>query len=105
LGRLIYNRNHILELEDRTLAHVEAVASSKLRRGESFMLTVWIKMIDGSGRTTVWMTPGSRLVYKYRHDRSKLNREWFEILMKSANSPGGLIVTPEPTEDPAETAA
>jgi hypothetical protein len=106
LGRLIYHRNQVLEIDDRALAHVEAVASNKLRRGEPFMLTVTRGTVDGGGRVTIWVNPGSNLVYRYRRDRPLINREWLEILMRSANSPPGLIVTPEPEgEDPGKTAA
>ncbi len=103
MGRLTYHRTQVLELDDRTLAHIEAVASNKLRRGEPFLLTVPMSMSEGSGRITIWVSPGSNLVYRYRHERPKLNPAWIRVLSTSANAPGGLVVTSEP--GPTETAA
>ncbi|MDJ1114748.1 hypothetical protein [Microbacterium dauci] len=82
-------------MSDRTLAHVEAVVSSKLRRGESFMLTAATSAHEGSGRTTIWVNAASNLAYRYRRDRPALDRTWLEELRTSANSPGGMHLPEE----------
>jgi hypothetical protein len=40
------------------------------------------------------------LVFTYYGGRpAKINRTWLEALMRTANSPGGLQVVPEPPDD------
>lgn len=39
MGKFIYNGSVRVEIEDRTLAHLQAVIGRKLRRGEGFHFT------------------------------------------------------------------
>ncbi len=98
MGLLIYGaRVSEIEIEDRTLAHLEVVIAAKLRRNEQFMLTWEHGMERGSGRSTIWVSPYIPLHFKYNGKRPpKINRAWLEVLMESANEPAGLHPVPEP---------
>ena len=50
------------DLDDRTLAHVELVVVAKLRRNESFALT-----LDGKGgkRSTLWINSAATLRFDF----------------------------------------
>ena len=86
------------ELDDRTLAHVELVVIAKLRRNESFALT-----IDGpkDGRSTVWVSTASVLRFEFGTSTHEINREWLEELIDSANTTAGMRILPEPVKPPA----
>lgn len=84
------------EIDDRALTHVELVVVAKLRRGESFALTV---DRDGGGRDTLWIASAATLRFSIDEPASEINREWLEALMDSANTTAGLKITPEPTRD------
>lgn len=96
MGLLAYNSTTRFDIDDRTLAHLEAVIYAKLRRGEAFLFT-WSRAAgEGTGRTTVWMNRASSLAFRRRSDtRIPLNHEWVERLMSAANSPAGLHEVPE----------
>ena len=99
MGTLTYDVVSKVDFEDRALAHLQMVIASKLRRGESFNFS-WVRdPAEGSGRTTVWLHPAIPLVYEFSGSRPPaINRQWLEMLMGSANSPGGLHLVPEPPE-------
>lgn len=101
MGRFIYENQIRADFEDRTLAHLQTVITTKLRRGEAFTLTWKDDISIGDGRTTVWLHPGCGLVFKYYGSRTpSLNRAWLEALTYTANSPTGLYVVPEPPDSP-----
>lgn len=106
MGTLTYDVDHKLDIDDRTLAHLQIVIGTKLRRGESFNFT-WIKDPSaGSGRTTIWLDPSISLTYDFLGSKQPLiNRAWTEILMHAANSTTGLAILPEPTGAPQATTA
>lgn len=96
---LVYNGRMSLPLDDRILAHVQVVVVSKLRRRESFSLTL---TMDGS-EVVSWIGPATPLEFVYSGNRRPLlNRAWLEQLAESASSNGGLVIVPEPPM-PAET--
>jgi hypothetical protein len=99
MGRFTYGSKITVDFDDRVLAHLQTVMAAKIRRGESFMFT-WIDDDStGDGRTTVWINPTSALAFKFFGKRSpRINREWIEALMTSANSVAGLHILPEPPE-------
>lgn len=100
MGRFTYDGSTKVEIEDRTLAHVQVVVGTKLRRGEPFFFTWRDDVSVGDGRTSVWLHPAVPLIYKfYGSRRPSLNAAWVEALMHTANSPAGLHVVPEPAED------
>jgi len=99
MGTLIYEGHTKVEIEDRTLAHLQVVITAKLRRGEPFNLSWKDDSSLGGGRTTVWVHSACSLVYKYRGSRvPQLNYSWVDALAFVANSPSGLHVVPEPPD-------
>ncbi|WP_285114536.1 hypothetical protein [Leifsonia sp. fls2-241-R2A-40a] len=92
------------DFSDRTLAHLQVVITSKLRRRESFALS-WIREDDG-GRETIWVDNGFPIRFRYDEGAiAPLNREWLEVLMDGTHRPNGLLLTPEPgqsTLDPRD---
>ncbi|MBO9625959.1 MAG: ATP-dependent DNA ligase [Microbacterium sp.] len=99
MGKFIYEGGVKTEIEDRALTHLQLVITAKLRRGEPFPFSWREDASVGGGRTTVWMQPGSSLVFKYFGSRQpSINRAWVDALAFTANSPGGLYLVPEPAE-------
>lgn len=99
MGKFIYEGSIKMDFDDRVLAHLQLVISSKLRRGEPFHFSWREDSSIGDGRTTVWVHPQASLVYRYYGSRQpSLNRAWLEALTHTANAPSGLYVVPEPPE-------
>ncbi|WP_345801422.1 ATP-dependent DNA ligase [Microbacterium sp. AZCO] len=99
MGKFVYEGVVKVDFEDRTLAHLQLVIGTKLRRGEAFHFSWRDDPSIGDGRTTVWIHPRCSLVYKfYGSRRPSLNRAWIDALSFTANSPSGLYVVPEPAE-------
>jgi hypothetical protein len=99
VGTLTYDSKLAVSFDDRVLAHLQVVIWSKLRRGEHFSFTWTEPSRSGFGRTSIWLAPSIPLTFEYFGGRQpRLNPEWVQILSKSANSPGGLVLTPEPPE-------
>src|SRR3954454_10680025 len=99
MGKFVYEGIVKVDFEDRTLAHLQLVIGTKLRRGEAFHFSWRDDPSIGDGRTTVWIHPRCPLVYKfYGSRRPSLNRAWVDALAYPANSPAGLYVVPEPAE-------
>ena len=94
MGQLLYGATpRVIDLDDRTLAHVELVTLAKLRRNESFALT--LDAVDGS-RSTIWLNASTALEFRLTVARQEINREWLDLLIDTANSSGGMRVLPEP---------
>lgn len=95
MGRLIYD--HIgpaVEIDERTLAHLQVVITTKLRRHESFTLS-WTRP-DEFGRTTIWIHPAIPVKFDFDDaEPTDLNRAWIQRLVDSANNGGGIILTGE----------
>lgn len=91
-----------IDIEDRTLAHLQFVIAVKLRRNEQFMLTWEHGMERGGGRSAIWISPYIPVHFRYTGGRPpKLNRAWLEALVDAANGPSGLHHVPEPLVPPA----
>lgn len=101
MGKFIYSSSsRVLEIDDRTLAHLRVAVLNKLRRSESFAMTWEHGVENGSGRTTMWLHQSIPLQFVFSGNRPpKLNRVWIEQLLLSANSTAGLQFVPEPTQD------
>ncbi|MCU1437069.1 MAG: ATP-dependent ligase [Naasia sp.] len=99
MGRLVYDGNSTIEVEDRALAHLQVVIGNKLRRAETFLFT-WTHPEGGEvARTVVWMHPDMALQFQYTERAAPaLNRTWLEELSIAANSSAGLKPTPEPED-------
>lgn len=93
MGYLYYG-THNYDFDDRTLAHLRKVITSKMAMQESFLFT-WV----GCGiQHSIWINPGTCLYYKFDSASThKLNREWIAELTRSANSSAGLQLTAEPS--------
>ena len=104
MGKFIYEGQIRVDFEDRVLAHLQAVITTKLRRSEAFTFGWKDDNSIGDGRTMVWLHAQSSLVFKfYGSRRPQLNRAWLEALTQTANSPTGLYLVPEPSDNgPAE---
>jgi len=97
MGKLTYNSSLTVNLEDRLLAHLEAVIATKLQHGEGCYFSWADSPPNGIGRTTIWLHPGISLSYKYASSRRPpLNPHWVYALLTSANSPDGLEIVLEP---------
>lgn len=98
MGVLRYGAHGMeVDLDDRSLAHLQIVITSKLRRGEAFLFS-WTNPLNiGSGRSSIWIDQCIPLYFRYFHSGgTAINREWLVALMASANTPGGLNLTEEP---------
>jgi len=94
MGQLFYgSTTDSLELDDRTLAHVEIVILAKLRRKESFALA---NRTEDGARTTVWISPSSTLKFQYAVGNQEIDREWLDQLIDGANSAGGIQLGVKP---------
>jgi hypothetical protein len=101
MGSLTYaaGGENAIRFDDRTLSHLQIVIGSKLRLRQSFFFS-WLDPASlGSGRGSIWLDATIPLAFSYEHSaRQKINREWLELLMASANSSIGLQLTAEPLE-------
>nr|BFF09947.1 hypothetical protein GCM10025699_12500 [Microbacterium flavescens] len=65
MGTLTYDSKIAVSIDDRVLAHLQAVVWAKLRRGEQFPFTWTDPMRSGMGRTSVWLSPHVPLSFEY----------------------------------------
>ena len=97
MGTLTYDSKLVTTIDDRVLAHLQLVMWAKLRRGEQFAFTWSDPDRSGFGRTSIWISPAISLAFDYFGSKPPaVNPRWVEALTKSANSPGGLHIVPEP---------
>lgn len=99
-----------IHIEDRALAHLKVVITTKLRRGESFTVSWEHPDDEPRGRSTLWLHPSIPLRFVFDDpEPTKLSRQWVEDLANSASSSGGITLVaehidtaPEPTSGTAE---
>ncbi|ANJ28334.1 hypothetical protein [Agromyces aureus] len=104
MGILTYRNIRAIEIEDRSLAHLRNVIHSKIRRGESFAFSWEVSVDRGSGRNSIWLGPDIPVVFEFFDSREiPLNPRWLRELNRSANSPTGLVLVPEPEAAQAPT--
>jgi len=97
LGTLRYGEHTAIEFTDRELTHLQAVIGAKFRRGESFHFSWEPRGLRRETLVTMWMHPNVPVSYLFEGWRTiELNRVWIDQLMNSANTPAGLVLTPEP---------
>ena len=98
MGKLVYGDSDIdIDIDDRSLAHLQIVIGNKLRRGESFFFSWKDDPAVGDGRSAIWMDRAIPLYFKFSGGRAPaINREWIEALTASSNSGTGLVFTEEP---------
>lgn len=87
MGQLTYaNSTAPIEIEDEMLAHLRTVTITKLRRGESFALTI---PTTGKARATIWIH--SAIPIQFAVDESvNLQRPLLASMMEAANTAGGI---------------
>ncbi|MCJ1706402.1 hypothetical protein [Microbacterium sp. VKM Ac-2923] len=80
-----------ITVEDRMLAHVKVVVSTKLRRGESFTLS-WVHGPDEPvGRSTIWLQPSIPLRFVFDSEQPEtLDQNLLKRMANDANSSRGL---------------
>jgi hypothetical protein len=100
MGYLSYDHNTVeIQVDDRTLAHLQIVIINKLRRHESFALSWTEPVTAGSGRGTIWVHPATNLHFRFEGNRPPaINQAWLVMLTESADSGHGLHITPEPMD-------
>jgi hypothetical protein len=94
MGKLFYaNNDNAVEIEDALLAHLQVVASTKLRRSESFTLTMRRSSVPSAGRETLWLQPSIPLRFTFDSaEPVQLNPALLRNLADMANSSAGLTV-------------
>ena len=99
MGKIIYGHlRQEIEIDDRALAHLQAVVSTKLRRGEGFFLNWRDDPSVGDGHSAAWISPNIPLFFKYYGSKQiELSRAWIEAMTQGANSNGGLQLGAEPS--------
>ena len=94
MGRLYYgNGTDAIEMPDRTLTHLRVLATTKLRRSESFSVS-W-RHVDGvpGGRSTIWLHCSIPLRFELDSaETEQLDRDYLEQMAKAASSSGGLTI-------------
>ncbi|SDG38142.1 hypothetical protein SAMN04489810_0142 [Microbacterium pygmaeum] len=82
-----------IHIDDRALAHLKVVISTKLRRSESFTVSWRHPEDQPRGRSTIWLHPSIPLRFVFDDpEPAELSREWIEELANSANSSGGITL-------------
>ncbi len=93
MGQFLYDRGRAIDVDDRTLAHLQVVVVNKLRRQEHFAIT----LNDDDQTLSMWVGPQTPMQFVYSGNRRPLlNRLWLEQLADAANSTSGLVLLPEP---------
>lgn len=86
MGILYYGASRLaIRIDDRTLAHVRVVATSKLRRNEPFLISWDNDRSAGSGRESLWIHPAGDLEYRFDDDAPvRLDTELLDSMMMSS---------------------
>lgn len=107
MGQLFYgNSDDSIVLPDRLLAHLKVIATTKLRRGESFTLTWTHPHGEPAGRSAIWLQASIPLRFVF--DSPEPERLDPALLQKYANgamSSGGLVLDAADVGDGAEASA
>jgi len=98
VGRILYGGTGVeIALDDRAMAHLQAVVATKLRRGEGFFLQWHDDPATGDEHHAAWIAPNVPLYFHYAGPKpTELRREWLEAMTVGANSNGGLLLGEEP---------
>lgn len=96
MGHLIYGASTEFEIEDRALAHLRVVILTKLRVQESFLVNWSMSREEGSGRNSIWISPGIPIQFRFASSLTpELNHNWLRALLDSANLNTGLMLMSE----------
>ncbi len=81
-----------ISLPDRLMGYIKVIASTKLRRGESFTLT-WTGVEGETGRSTIWLQPSIPLRFVFNSpEPEQLVGDYLRTLADQANAASGLVV-------------
>lgn len=87
MGQLTYaNSTAPIEIDDDVLAHLRTVTITKLRRGESFALTI---PTAGKARATLWIHSAIPIQFAVE-EGVDLQRPLLASMMEAANTSGGI---------------
>ncbi|MEO6116839.1 MAG: hypothetical protein ABIP33_10685 [Pseudolysinimonas sp.] len=92
MGTLFYGASRLpIRIDDRILAHVKAVVTAKMRRGEGFLIS-WSDSAEvGHGRSSVWVHPSCDLHYKFDGGNPpKLDPDLLEEMNVESIQPRGI---------------
>ena len=88
-----------IHIEDRALAHLRVVITTKLRRGESFSVSWPHRDDEPPGRSSIWLHPAIPLMFVFdEREAPELSRQYLSDLANAANSSGGIHLTVEDVE-------
>jgi hypothetical protein len=111
MGRLYYGNNaDAIEMPDRELAYLKTLATTKLRRSESFTVSWRYRDGDPRGRSTIWLHCSIPLRFEFASAQSEpLDRAYLEQLAVAASSSAGVTLDfsdaePEPELAPRKLA-
>ena len=94
MGTLYYGAARTpISIDDRALAHLKVVATSKLRRNESFLVSWDEPPENGSGRGSIFIHPACDLIYRFDGSRpAELDQELLESMATQSMSTRGLHI-------------
>jgi hypothetical protein len=94
VGTLFYGAARTpIRVDDRILAHLKLVVTSKLRRNEPFLIS-WHDASDvGGGRSSIWLHPAIDLHYKFDGGTpASIDQDLIEQLSIEANAARGIQI-------------
>lgn len=92
MGRLYYgNTTEGIEIPDRELAYLRVLATTKLRRSESFSVS-WTSPDCPEGRSTIWLHCSIPLRFELDKAEEVLDRRYLEELANAAQTSGGVML-------------
>lgn len=90
MGHLRYGQDD-LEVEDRLLAHLQTVVAQKIRRRESFILSLTDKRAARVMTSALWISASSSIHFSFSGSRQpELNSSWLDLMMQATYSTNGL---------------
>ena len=94
MGKLFYgNTDQPIDVPDGLLAHLKVVATTKLRRSESFTLSWRHRDGEPGGRTTIWLHSSIPLRFVFAESEpDAIDPTLLQELANAANSSGGLTL-------------
>jgi len=94
VGTLFYGASRTpIRIDDRILAHLKLVVTSKLRRNEPFLIS-WHDSADvGGGRSSIWVHPTCDLHYKFDGgSTAAIDQDLIEAMSVAANAARGIEI-------------
>lgn len=104
MGYLYYGADPLpTRIPDRELAHLRTVATTKLRRNESFTVSWRHGSDEVPGRTSIWLQPSIPLRFVFdTADPAALDPDYLNAMARAAVASGGMTIDLD--DAPAERA-